>query len=63
LVGYEHIFTIIRPFQDKQIRDDVMAIYGEEKENIDNSRSKKDMSRKDLGVPSGHESTFESKKR
>lgn len=27
LVGYEHIFEVIRPFQDKQIRDDIIATY------------------------------------
>ena len=27
LTGYEHIFSIIRPFQDKQIRDDIVAKY------------------------------------
>lgn len=27
LAGYEHIFEIIRPFQDKQIREDIVNKY------------------------------------
>jgi len=50
-VGYERIFEVIRPFQDKQIKDDILANYGEEKENFDASRSKKTASRKDLAPP------------
>lgn len=32
LAGYEHIFTVIRPFQDRQIRDDIIARYEEDQQ-------------------------------
>jgi len=38
LAGYEHIFTVIRPFQDRQIRDDIVARYEYDREKNDNSK-------------------------
>lgn len=54
---------MIRPFQDKQIKDDILAACGEEKENFDSSKSKKNASRKDLAPIPEPEPTYESKKR
>ena len=62
MVGYERIFEVIRPFQDKQIKDDILAACGEEKENFDASRSKKTGSRKDFTQPEP-EPAYESKKK
>lgn len=66
LVGYEHIFEIIRPFQDKQIRDDILAKYEAERgDNIDASRSRKTASRKDFTAPEnlpGADKTFNGEK-
>jgi len=65
-VGYEHIFEIIRPFQDKQIRDDILAKYEAERgDNIDASRSRKTASRKDFTAPEnlpGADKTFNGEK-
>lgn len=46
LIGYERLFEIVRPFQDRQIRDDIIAKYEEERSKFDTSRksSKKDFS-------------------
>jgi response regulator of citrate/malate metabolism len=38
LSGYEHIFEVIRPFQDKQIREDIINRYEEERTKIESSR-------------------------
>ena len=38
LAGYEHIFEVIRPFQDKQIREDIVNLYEEERSKVENSR-------------------------
>ncbi len=40
LAGYERVFEIIRPFQDKQIREDIVSRY--EEERLKNEGSKKD---------------------
>lgn len=45
LAGYEHIFEIIRPFQDKIIKQNIISQYEQEREKMGESR--KD-SRKDL---------------
>jgi hypothetical protein len=50
LVGYERIFDVIRPFQDKQVRDDIVAKYELEREKMDASRSKT-ASRRDVAPP------------
>jgi hypothetical protein len=50
-VGYEHLFEVIRPFQDKQIKDDIIAKYEEERDNYDDaskSRNKRSSSRRDV---------------